>query len=180
MNLLGIDLDGSALLGHPVPCFQAPRWPFWSSRYQSRLTTDRCILVGDAAGLVDPLYGEGIRHALQSARLAADAISEGDLKGYEKAVWRHIGHPLAVAGKVAELFYRWPRLGYRLVLSNPRGVAEFVRLLAGQATYHGIGRRLLTPSLLRLGPVIGRRNQRQAGPVSLGRHHVGSDATTIG
>ena len=39
----------------------------------------RVLLVGDAAGLVDPLSGDGMYEAFVSARLAADAILAGDL-----------------------------------------------------------------------------------------------------
>ena len=38
------------------------------------------LLVGDAAGLVDPLSGDGMYEAFVSARLAADAIVAGDLE----------------------------------------------------------------------------------------------------
>lgn len=44
-----------------------------------RLHTARTVLAGDAAGLVDPLTGEGIYYAVRSARLAAEVIS-GALK----------------------------------------------------------------------------------------------------
>jgi geranylgeranyl reductase family protein len=36
---------------------------------------DRAILVGDAAGFVDPMMGEGIAYAMQSSIFAADVIS---------------------------------------------------------------------------------------------------------
>jgi len=42
----------------------------------------RVLLVGDAAGLVDPLSGDGIYEAFVSAELAAQAILEGDLEAY--------------------------------------------------------------------------------------------------
>ena len=42
----------------------------------------RVLLVGDAAGLVDPLSGDGIYEAFVSARLAADAIVGGRLDEY--------------------------------------------------------------------------------------------------
>jgi geranylgeranyl reductase family protein len=44
------------------------------------------LLVGDAAGLVDPLSGDGIYEAFVSAKLAADAILRGDLEGYASAL----------------------------------------------------------------------------------------------
>src|SRR3954452_7902015 len=40
---------------------------------------DNVVLVGDAAGLVDPLSGDGMYEAFTSARLAADAILADDL-----------------------------------------------------------------------------------------------------
>jgi flavin-dependent dehydrogenase len=70
----GIRLNGVRLHGHALPGYQAPPWPFWRHRPQERLSTRRCVLVGDATGLVDPLLAEGIRYAISSARLAARAI----------------------------------------------------------------------------------------------------------
>ena len=39
------------------------------------------IAVGDAAGMVDPFCGEGIRHALDTGMLAADAVAKGLASG---------------------------------------------------------------------------------------------------
>jgi flavin-dependent dehydrogenase len=123
--------------GSGLPSAQAQGTP------QERLSTRRCLLVGDAAGLVDPLIGEGIRYAMASARLAAEAIASDDLSGYEAAIWREIGHSLATAGLVAGTFYRFPRAGYRLGLRNPATVRQFVDLLTERLSYQGIGRRLV-------------------------------------
>ncbi|MFW9890281.1 MAG: NAD(P)/FAD-dependent oxidoreductase [Candidatus Thorarchaeota archaeon] len=41
----------------------------------SRNVTDRAILVGDAAGFVDPMMGEGIAYAMKSGVYAADIIA---------------------------------------------------------------------------------------------------------
>ena len=40
--------------------------------------SERVVLVGDAAGLVDPLSGDGMYEAFVSARLAAEAMLAGD------------------------------------------------------------------------------------------------------
>ena len=45
---------------------------------------DRVVLVGDAAGLVDPLSGDGMYEAFASARLAAEAILAGDVAGVRR------------------------------------------------------------------------------------------------
>jgi flavin-dependent dehydrogenase len=147
MERLGIRLDGSRLRGHPLPYYQAPPWPLWCRQPQERLSTRRCVLVGDAAGLVDPLLGEGIRYAITSARLAAEAIVGGDLTGYETLIWSEIGHDLATAGLAAGLFYHWPATCYRVGLSNVATIRHLVDLLAEKCSYQGIGRRLLAAAI---------------------------------
>jgi flavin-dependent dehydrogenase len=49
----------------------------------------RVLLVGDAAGYVDALTGEGLRIGLASARAAADAVAAGRPRDYEDA-WRRV------------------------------------------------------------------------------------------
>ncbi|HEX6618184.1 MAG TPA: geranylgeranyl reductase family protein [Solirubrobacteraceae bacterium] len=44
----------------------------------ARAAGDGWLLVGDAAGFIDPFTGEGIFRALRSARAAADALRSGD------------------------------------------------------------------------------------------------------
>ncbi|HSR33304.1 MAG TPA: geranylgeranyl reductase family protein [Anaerolineae bacterium] len=156
MDRLGICLDGVRLHGHPLPCYQSPPWPLWSGlallfrarQPQERLSTRRCLLVGDAAGLVDPLIGEGVRYAIVSARLAAKAIARDDLLGYEEAVWRDIGHGLATAGLVANTYYRLPMLSYQIGVRNPVALRQFVEVLTERKSYEGIGRRLVAATAL--------------------------------
>lgn len=156
MKRLGIDLEGAKLHGHPLPGYRVPPWPLWSSgakllremlaaggQPQERLSTQRCVLVGDAAGLVDPFMGEGIRYAVGSARLAAKAILRDDLSAYEAEIWQEIGHSLATAGQVADLYYRLPWLCYQIGLRNPAAVSHFQELLTGRCSYRRLGRRLL-------------------------------------
>ena len=79
----------------------------------------RVALVGDAAGLVDPLIGEGIYNAIWSAQLAAQAITlaiaEGssDLLSYQQAVNQYIVPELKIAQKFSRLFATFPALFLR-------------------------------------------------------------------
>jgi geranylgeranyl reductase family protein len=52
----------------------------------------RTLLVGDAAGLVDPLSGDGMYEAFTSARLAAAAVLRDDLASYEPALAAALDH----------------------------------------------------------------------------------------
>jgi flavin-dependent dehydrogenase len=52
----------------------------------------RVLLVGDAAGLVDPLSGDGIYEAFVSAKLAAEAILAGELASYADRLATALDH----------------------------------------------------------------------------------------
>jgi geranylgeranyl reductase family protein len=49
-------------------------WPLTTFNPSLAVVGDRVLLVGDAAGLINPLNGEGIQYALASARWAAEVI----------------------------------------------------------------------------------------------------------
>lgn len=61
---LGIDVDSSSAESRPIPF----------GNYLTDPTTDRAMLVGDAAGFVDAMSGEGIFYAQRSGELCAHAI----------------------------------------------------------------------------------------------------------
>ena len=74
----GVDPDALAdLRGHRLPMRRIGA---------SRPASPNVLLVGDAAGLVDPLSGDGIYEAFTSARLASEAILAGDLGRYGEAL----------------------------------------------------------------------------------------------
>jgi geranylgeranyl reductase family protein len=76
----------------------------------------RVLLVGDAAGLVDPLSGDGIYEALVSARLAADTAlellrgDEPDLDRYGMRLDAALARTLAASWKAKLAMERFPRL----------------------------------------------------------------------
>ncbi len=61
-------------------------------RHLSRRVHGRVLLVGDAAGYLDPLTGEGIRLGLGAARAAVAAIVSGEVERYD-AAWRDLSRP---------------------------------------------------------------------------------------
>jgi len=83
-------------------------------RAGSPLGRDNVLLVGDAAGLVDPLSGDGIYEALVSARLASAAILAGDLEAYAPAVERELGPLHSASWAAKHALERFPRLAFAL------------------------------------------------------------------
>ena len=85
-------------------------------RPTSRVVNGRAVLVGDAAGLVDPLTGDGIYEALLSAKLASEAAVEvlagraQDLGAYETSLSRAVGSLHRTAWRAKHALDRFPRL----------------------------------------------------------------------
>lgn len=105
------------------------------------IQSKRCLLLGDAAGLVDPLTGEGIYNAIRSAQIAAPIISQClqtnnvDLRAYEGAVDREIMPELKAARALARLFTWLPWLYFGAVEKSDRLWRACCRVLRGEETY---------------------------------------------
>jgi flavin-dependent dehydrogenase len=92
----------------------------------------RILLVGDAAGYVDALTGEGLATGLGSARLAVEALAAGRPQDYPRAWARQTRrHRLLTAGLLAVAARPGPRSWLVPAASRlPRGFARAVDLLA--------------------------------------------------
>jgi geranylgeranyl reductase family protein len=94
----------------------------------------RVLIVGDAAGLVDPLSGDGMYEAFVSARLAADAILSGDLAGYTAALARALDHHAAASWAAKRALDRYPRVVF--AAARAPGVFKVVAgLLCGDVAH---------------------------------------------
>ncbi|MBI1886445.1 MAG: geranylgeranyl reductase family protein [Chloroflexi bacterium] len=99
------------------------------------------LLVGDAAGLVDPLSGEGIHTAFLSARLAARAVVDylagrsPDLAPYQQAVEQRIQPELTVSRKLQELFHFAPPPYVALMRQSERFWHLFCHIIRGEMEY---------------------------------------------
>lgn len=125
MKKHGIDIRGAGMHGHPLPIYLGIQ----------RLATRRTLLVGDAAGMIDPLTGEGIRLAITSGRLAAQAILKGSLAGYGWQLFWRVGLNHLAAIPLALLFYLLPELAFVLAVMNPAATLGFVGMLEGRSSY---------------------------------------------
>jgi geranylgeranyl reductase family protein len=121
----GIDISRGARHGHIIPLYTRPR----------PVATNRILLVGDAAGLVDPLTGEGIRFALKSGRLASQALAKEAPGRYAGSLFRKIGLSHSFGIPLSAIFYLIPPLCFALGVSNPFATQAFVDLLSDKAGY---------------------------------------------
>jgi geranylgeranyl reductase family protein len=129
----------------------------------------RVLLVGDAAGLVDPMSGEGIMAAFLSSRLAAESIDayidgrQPDLLRYEEEVEREVMADIRAACTLRDAFHFHPGLCYFAMQRSRIFRRMLCELMAGKRSYVDF-LRWLGPARLALEAwaALGRRSRRAA------------------
>jgi geranylgeranyl reductase family protein len=123
----GIRLEElSNLRGHRLPM----------RRPETRLARGRALLVGDAAGVLDPVSGDGIYEALVSGKLAAEHILTDSLEGYEPALRERLD-PLSSAGWGAKkALDRFPRAVFA-IMRLPVTWRVLEKLMLGEVAHPG-------------------------------------------
>jgi flavin-dependent dehydrogenase len=98
-NGFSLDLDGARFYSHILPSF----------RTQTFETLEVCgegwAMIGDSAGLVDPITGEGLYYALRSAELCAGALLAGRPDEYRALLEEEVLAELKLAARVSQRFY---------------------------------------------------------------------------
>ena len=140
MTRMGIDLSFSRLKGHPLPIYIKPEV----------VHKDRVLLAGDAAGLVDPLTGEGIRHAIESGRMAAEAIIHNRIEGYSQRIHEAIGRDMDWAAKLARVLYSWPGPCFHWLVRHRPIFKDMIRIANDGLKYRQAVRRIPLYTLLAL------------------------------
>lgn len=117
--------------------------------FARHLVWDRCLLLGDAAGFINPLTGEGIEFALESGMLAAEALiaaeragsfARAQLSSYERRCGERFTHAFRQNGKLQRVFEH-PRLIDNLMRSanrSQRVLDELASVLLGEAPRIGV------------------------------------------
>ncbi|MGA2724753.1 MAG: NAD(P)/FAD-dependent oxidoreductase [Bryobacteraceae bacterium] len=146
----GIAWKGAAFYSHLLPSLSAASWK------KNRVAGEGWMAVGDAAGLVDPVTGEGLYYAIRSADLAARALlseaSEpaGEAGQYRQSLRRDFAADLEFGSRLAKrvflgrfLFGSVPARMVQFTRRSPRFSAIIQDLFAGKQPYLGLKRRLL-------------------------------------
>ena len=109
------------------------------------------LLVGDAAGLGDPVTGEGISAAIESGEIAAAALVKGRLQPgpvksyYEGALRRRILNDLRWSRFVSQLAYDHPKIKRLLFRMCGQQMCETMTdIIFGRQTYRSVFSNPLT------------------------------------
>jgi geranylgeranyl reductase family protein len=137
-------LETKSIQGHMIPF----------RKNDTKIYSRSSLLVGDAAGLTDPLTGEGIYYALKSAMLGAFVVSEyfekniEDLSLYQQKVNDEIMTELNAALPIQYIFNSAPLYFHKMLRDNDRLWSAFCRILRGELSYTVVKSKLPASSVL--------------------------------
>lgn len=150
MDERGMSFRGARFYSHLLPSLHANSWQ------TNRVAGEGWLAVGDAAGLVDPITGEGLYYALRSADLAARALLSDvsslaeQVYQYRRSLQKDFAADLEFGSRLAKRVFH----GSFLLRSVPARMVQFTRrsprfctimqdLFAGRQSYRELKRRLL-------------------------------------
>ena len=150
MTERGISWKGASFYSHLLPSLASGSWR------NNRVAGEGWMAVGDAAGLVDPITGEGLYYAIRSADLAACSLLADNgaaadrLTHYRQALRRDFAADLEFGSRLAKRVFRGrflldsvPTRMVQFTQRSPRFSAIMQDLFAGRQPYEGLKRRLL-------------------------------------
>jgi flavin-dependent dehydrogenase len=158
------DVNGEGVLQRLLPSLGLPpdagqrrpaRLRVWDGHYP--LDGAGVLVAGDAASLCDPFLAEGLRPSLMSgcqAGWALDAWLGGDpqaLRGYTATMRKDWGESMAWGKRIAQVFYRLPRVGYQLGIKRPTAPQRIAQILSGEMSYGDIAQRVIKRLLFQRG-----------------------------
>jgi len=151
MQEQGISRKNAQFYAHMLPALHARSWK------DNRVAGDGWLAVGDAAGLVDPVTGEGIYYAVRSADLAAQTVLNDSLSpdakaaAYRTVLDTDFTRDLHIAALLAHriftgrfLFGAIPTRVVAFIRRSPRFRELMQDIFAGTQSYDGLSHRLFS------------------------------------
>jgi len=143
-------LDNANFYSHILPAFRA------QTLDQMEVCGDGWMMIGDSAGLVDPITGEGLFYALRSAELFAEALLAEQPTQYRERLEEEILPELKLAARISQRFYTGQIFGESVLerMISLTQQSESIRDLMSDL-FAGIqGYRDLRSRLLRIIPIL--------------------------
>lgn len=143
VEALGLDPDAVKVKGHHLPF----------GDFRPTAGRDNILLAGDAAGLVDPITGEGIAFAMKSGQIAAQsALDALAANAPETALARHqlglkeMHKNLRIARTLRRIIFapRWQATFTKTFRRSGTVRVMYMRLLAGEIEYPELARSVIS------------------------------------
>lgn len=139
----GLEFANTRFFSHVLPSPRA------ATLRDTPVGGDGWALIGDAAGFVDPITGEGLYYAMRSAELLSQALLADQPDSYPERLRKDFLPELQIAARVADRFYSGRWMGQTVI----ERMVQFTRrsssfrdlmcdLFAGTQGYADLRRRL--------------------------------------
>ena len=147
----GFYLDSASFYSHILPAFRS------QTLDEMRVCGEGWMMIGDSAGLVDPITGEGLYYALRSAELCAEALLAEDPMRYQAQLEEEVVSELKLAARVSQRFYTGQIFGESVLermislTQQSASIRDLMSdLFAGIQGYRGLRTRLMriAPALM--------------------------------
>lgn len=162
----GFRLDEARFYSHILPSFRAQTFE------TLEVSAEGWSMIGDSAGLVDPITGEGLYYALRSAELCAHALLVERPEQYRAQLKDEILPELKLAASLSQRFYRGQIFGDSILermvalTAQSASIRDLMSdLFAGNQGYQDLRARLyrilpsaLAEGLMNLGHTFGWRS----------------------
>ena len=136
-KMFNVNFDDAIECGHPISLWDGDQ----------KLHTQNAVLAGEAACVVDPFTAEGIRPSIFSGLKAAEAINQalaGDIEALDKysaIISEEWGKEMKWAQRLAQVFYRFPKMAYGVGVKRPSATITMSRVFAGEIRYSDVAIR---------------------------------------
>lgn len=143
IDTIGLKGKKAEFMGLPISLYN----------HRREIAKGRVLLVGEAAGLVNPISGEGIKPAVESGKIAAEEIESflrngKSLEEYGARIHSEIGEELRIAGRFARIAFTFPSIAYNGMIHV---ASDAVKILNGELSYADFERRLKKKILRKVG-----------------------------
>lgn len=135
MDALDLTYDRAEVKFHAHPL------PTWSGK--EPLQEGRILLVGDAAGLINPLFGDGILHAVKSGAIAAQSLIDNAADEYTNRIHAEFAANFDAALNLSRVFYQWTGLCYKYGVKYEKSTRYATQLLCGNLLFTDIAGRAM-------------------------------------
>jgi geranylgeranyl reductase family protein len=137
MDVLGIPYRPDELY------YQAHPLPVWNGKEVLNTPDGSIMLAGDAAGLINPFFGDGIVHAVKSGVIAGKAAAAGEATAYTQRIHAEFAANFDGALKLSKFFYQFPGVCYRHGVKREMATHTATRLLYGDALFTDLAGRAI-------------------------------------
>lgn len=137
LDMLEVSYDKEKMhfYGHPLP--------IWNGKEKLQTKDSKIILIGDAAGLINPLFGDGILHAVKSGIIASKSIINNDVKNYTKEIHKEFANNFDSAKRLAPIFCKYIDSIYEHVVKRPIATRVAAELLADELSFKDVTNKAL-------------------------------------